>query len=73
MHRQSPNNAGTIHLKWEVTTEEEMKVAAWREENTTWEWDQDRFDELLADVGDIERIRVVGEIVDEYNAKQGST
>jgi len=53
VHRQSPNNAGTIHLKWEVTTEEEMKVAAWREENTTWEWDQDRFDELLAEVGDL--------------------
>ena len=36
-------------IKREVTTEEELKVAAWREENTTWEFDQARFDELQAD------------------------
>ncbi len=51
--RQSPNNAGTIHLKWEVETEEELKVATWREENSTWEWDQELFDKLQDEVGDL--------------------
>ncbi len=43
VQRSSPNNPGTIHVKWEVESEEELKVATWREENATWEWDQERF------------------------------
>jgi hypothetical protein len=53
VHRHSPNNAGTIHLKWEVETEDELKVATWRAENTTWEWDPDRFDRAQREVGDL--------------------
>ena len=51
VHRRSPNNAGTIHLKWEVESREELEVAAWREENTTWRWDQGRFEETAAEWG----------------------
>jgi len=43
----------TITVKWEVETEEELKVAAWREENATWEWDQEQFDHLQATMGDL--------------------
>lgn len=53
VHRRSPNNAGTIHLKWEVATEAEMKVAAWREENAGWKWNQEQFDQLVREVGDL--------------------
>lgn len=53
VHRRSPNNPGAIHLKREVTTEEELAVAAWREENATWEWDQECFDRAQAEVGDL--------------------
>jgi hypothetical protein len=53
VHRRSINNAGTIHLKWEVETEEELKVATWREENATWEWDQEQFDRSQREVGDL--------------------
>jgi len=51
--RRSLNNPGVIHLKWEVTTEEELKVATWRHENTTWEWDQETYDGLLRELGDL--------------------
>ena len=53
VHRRSPNNGGTIHLKWEVETEAELKVATWREENTTWAWDQEQFERSQREVGDL--------------------
>ncbi len=53
IHRRSPNNPHIIHVKWEVTTEEELKVATWREENCMWEWDQDAFDNAQEQVGDL--------------------
>ena len=53
VHRRSPNNPGTIHLKWEVESKEELEVAIWREENSTWEWDQERFEQSQREVGDL--------------------
>jgi len=51
--RTSVNNPGTIHVRWEVETEADLRVAAWREENTTWEWDQELYDRAVAEVGDL--------------------
>jgi len=51
--RRSLNNRGRIHVKREVETKEELKVLAWREENATWEWDQDRYDAAVCEVGDL--------------------
>lgn len=48
-----PDNWHPMRLKWEVETEEELKVAAWREEHTTWKWDQHRYEELLNALGDL--------------------
>ena len=53
VRRTSPNNPHIIHVKWPVETEEELKVAAWRAENETWEWDQDAFDAVEAEWGDL--------------------
>lgn len=41
------------HVKWEVTTEEELRVATWREEHADWAWDQTTYDTLQAEVGDL--------------------
>lgn len=51
--RRSPNTWALRHVKREVETEEELNVAAWREENCTWRWDQDRYDRLVEEVGDL--------------------
>lgn len=51
--RSTKNNWYHISLKWEVETEEELKVATWRRENATWEWDQAKFDQLQKDIGDL--------------------
>ena len=51
--RRMTSNWHTLTLKWRVASEEELKVAAWREENTAWEWDQARYDELQRTVGDL--------------------
>jgi hypothetical protein len=42
-----------IRVKWIVSTEEELKVATWRAENTTWRWRQDQFDEIRRIWGDL--------------------
>lgn len=51
--RTTLSNWHTITVKWEVETEDELKVAAWREENATWAWDQAKYDELQAKVSDL--------------------
>jgi hypothetical protein len=53
VERRSPNNPHIIHLKWEVETEDELKVATWREAHAEWRWDQETYDALLADLGDL--------------------
>ena len=51
--RRSPNNPGSIHVKWPIETEDELKVAAWIAENTAWQWDAARYERGLAEVGDL--------------------
>lgn len=53
VHRTTASNWHIITVKWEVETEEELKVATWREENTEWEWDQATYENLQAKVGDL--------------------
>lgn len=53
VHRRTTSSWYTITMKWEVSTEEELKVATWREENATWAWNQTAYDELQATVGDL--------------------
>ncbi|TKJ37923.1 hypothetical protein CEE37_13240 [candidate division LCP-89 bacterium B3_LCP] len=49
--RKTINSPHQIVLKWEVESSDELKVATWREENATWQWDQDRFDNLQNKIG----------------------
>jgi hypothetical protein len=51
--RHTDSSARQIHLKRIVETEDELKVAAWRAENTDWRWDQARYDALQEQVGDL--------------------
>lgn len=53
VNRRSRNNWGVFHLQWEVESEADLKVAAWREENTTWIWDQAQFECSQKAVGDL--------------------
>ena len=51
--RTTANSHCQITEKREVETEEELKAAIWREEHATWEWDQEQYDTLQKDVGDL--------------------
>ncbi len=53
VHRRTSTSSHPITLKWEVESMAELHVATWREENTDWEWDRDRFDAWRAKVGDL--------------------
>jgi hypothetical protein len=53
VRRRMLSNWHYLTVKWPVETEEELKVATWREENATWAWDQRKYDELQATVGDL--------------------
>ncbi len=51
--RKSVYTASRFPVKWEVQTEQELKVATWRQENMTWQWDQEMFDKLTAQLGNL--------------------
>lgn len=51
--RHSPNNPHPIHVKWPISSEQELKVLIWREEHASWQWDQARYDGLVASLGDL--------------------
>ena len=51
--RRTNSSARSLHVKREVETEDELKVAAWIEEGSTWEWDQERYEQSLKEVGDL--------------------
>ncbi len=51
--RRTVNSPNPLILKWEVESEEELKVAAWREENASYEWDGENFENSMNEVGDL--------------------
>lgn len=51
--RRTTSSPQQIKLKREVVTREDLKVATWREENTDWAWDQEKFDSLQTKIGDL--------------------
>ena len=53
VNRITPSSHRTIRVNREIASEEEMKVAIWRAEHTTWAWDQERYDELCAEWGSL--------------------
>ena len=53
VHRRTTSSWHLITVEWEVSSEEELKVATWREAHTAWQWDQAAYDDLQARVGDL--------------------
>lgn len=53
VHRKSANSQHIITVKWEIETEEEMKVAQWREENSRWRFDYEQYAHLEEELGDL--------------------
>lgn len=51
--RPTPTSPHPVTVKREVATEEELRVAAWRQRHGTWEWDQAAFDRVAAEWGDL--------------------
>jgi hypothetical protein len=49
----SPNNLHPVRKKFEVESRDELRIAIWREENATWRWNQQVFDRLQREVGDL--------------------
>lgn len=47
------SNPGWFYKKWPVTCEEDLRVQQWLVEHTDWRWDQQRYDALYAEWGDI--------------------
>lgn len=51
--RRSDNNPGLINVKWEITTEEDFKIATWRAQRATWVYDSEMFEQVKVIWGDI--------------------
>ena len=44
--QKNTSNAGVFPKKWFMETEEDLKVAIWIEENSTWRFNQDTYDQV---------------------------
>ena len=53
VYRRTQSSPHPLTIKWEVESEEELKVAAWREENSYWVWDNEIYEQSNHDVGDL--------------------
>ena len=51
--RKTDSSARRIREKWFIETEQDFRIATWRAENTTWSWDQARYEQLRREVGDL--------------------
>jgi hypothetical protein len=51
--RSNDSNGGSFPQKWWVTSEEDLKVMMWIEERCTWAWNQEHYDNQLAECGDL--------------------
>ena len=78
IERTMTTNWHKLDVKREVETEEELKVATWREENGTWRWDEETYRALQAQVGDLgaptmfmPRMNVQGLYLDKMGVEKG--
>lgn len=76
--RRTPSSWHPITVEWEVATEDELKVATWREEHTGWDWDQAAYEQLQAEVGDLgaatmfmPRMNVQSLYIEKMGSQQG--
>lgn len=51
IERNTPSSPRKSKVKWSVATEEELKVATWRAEHRTWRWDEELYQQVLAEWG----------------------
>jgi len=51
--RKTTSSYAQRHLKREIESEAEMRVATWRTERVTWEWDQATYDKLSDQWGEL--------------------
>ncbi len=78
IERTMTTNWHKLDVKREVETEEELRVATWREEHTTWRWDEETYQALQAEVGDLgaptmfmPRMNVQGLYLDKMGVEKG--
>jgi len=46
VYRRSASTSWHVPVKWPIASEDEMRVALWRNEHITWSWDQARYEAL---------------------------
>ena len=47
VHRMTGTSRLPLHIKWEVSSEQELKVATWRAEHTEWRWNHEKYQQTL--------------------------
>jgi hypothetical protein len=53
VYRRTDSNPRPLCLKREVESEDELRVAIWREEHSDWRWDQALYEKILTQEGDL--------------------
>jgi hypothetical protein len=53
INRKTKTCERPIRIKWEISDEQELKVAIWRLENSSWQWHQKTYDTLVEQYCDL--------------------
>jgi len=53
IYAANTSNPGTFPKKWWITCEDDMKVAIWIEERCEWEWDEEHYQKVYSEWGDL--------------------
>jgi len=53
IRRSTPTSWYYLTIKHEIASEEDMKVAIWRNEHATYRWDEEHYQKMMAHFGDL--------------------
>lgn len=53
IYAANTSNPGTFPKKWWITCEDDMKVAIWIEERCEWKWDEEHYQKVYREWGDL--------------------
>jgi hypothetical protein len=53
VYHRSPHHRSVVTAKWPICDEADFRVAAWREQHAGWRWNQQKYEQVHAEWGDL--------------------
>ena len=53
IYRKTTTSRELLVTKWEISDEKDLKIATWRAENRSWQWNQEKYEKILLKWGNL--------------------